>query len=81
MTMEGAAQILERNAEIEKVAQKRELEQGIVSAAKISDGYQCTWCHRILQQPSGLLRHRSFCAWNPANRQTGKFLSKFYVDF
>ena len=27
--------------------------------------YQCDWCRRLLQNPSGLIRHRTYCVWNP----------------
>merc|ERR1712149_83686 len=30
--------------------------------------YQCDWCRRLLQNPSGLIRHKSYCVWNPALR-------------
>ena len=56
------------NVDIEKMNSLRELEHEVVSAAKIKDGYQCCWCRRILQQPAGLLRHRTYCSWNPALR-------------
>lgn len=58
------------NVDIEKMNSLREIEHGIVASAKIKDGYQCCWCRRILQQPAGLLRHRSYCSWNPALRPT-----------
>ena len=56
------------NEDLEKMNNMREIEQNIVSESKIKDGYQCGWCRRILQQPAGLLRHRSYCSWNPALR-------------
>lgn len=48
----------------------RETDIVTVTSSKIKDGYQCGWCRRILQQPAGLLRHRTYCSWNPALRQT-----------
>ena len=27
--------------------------------------YQCDWCRRLLQNPSGLIRHKTYCVWNP----------------
>jgi len=44
----------------------------IVAAAKTEDGYQCRWCRRNLQQPSGLMRHRAYCSWNPSLRDWDK---------
>ena len=32
---------------------------------KTVKNYQCDWCRRLLQNPSGLIRHKSYCVWNP----------------
>ena len=55
---------------LEKLSNMREIEHGIVNAAKTKEGYECAWCRRTLQQPAGLLRHRDYCPWNPAIRRS-----------
>ena len=56
-------------AKMQKVEKRRKETPRLKSCKQ----YQCDWCRRLLQNPSGLIRHKSYCVWNPILRtKTGK---------
>ena len=59
-------------AKMQKVEKRRKETPRLKSCKQ----YQCDWCRRLLQNPSGLIRHKSYCVWNPILRtKTGKSTS------
>jgi len=51
-------------AKMQKVEKRRKETPRLKSCKQ----YQCDWCRRLLQNPSGLIRHKSYCVWNPILR-------------
>jgi hypothetical protein len=56
--------------EINEIEKLKHLEDDFIKKSKVHNGYQCGWCRRVLQNGPGLIRHRTYCTWNPVLKQT-----------
>ena len=66
-----------RPEKIQKIERARD--RGLVHQGQLGRGFQCNWCKRILQNENGLTRHKHFCGYSPAMKNTGKCESSFNI--